>query len=199
MACPRAVLSLEVPLYYEALDIVCEEIKRRFDQEDLKVAVDIEQLLLDSANGIIRTIPEFVTAAYRSDMDMEPLSLHLIMLPNAVKQYSDTSGVQMKEVTSIWSLCSVLNAANVKHLLSQVSILLQIFPTIPITMATPERPFSALWRLKTYLRSTMAQDCLNHLLILYCHKARTDSIELSRIASEFVSVNDRRRHYFGSM
>ena len=35
---------------YEALDVVCEEIKRRFDQDDLKVVVEIEQLLLDSAN-----------------------------------------------------------------------------------------------------------------------------------------------------
>ena len=49
--------------------------------------------------------------------------------------------------------------------------------------------FSALQRLKTYLRSTMAQDRLNHLLLLYCHKARTDAIDLSKIASAHVSIN----------
>ena len=43
---------------------------------------------------------------------------------------------------------------------------------------------------------------LNHPL-LYCHTpalpARTDSIDLSKIASSFVSVNDRRLQHFGSM
>ena len=185
--------------YFEALDIVCEEIKRRFDQEDLKVVIDIEQLLLDSANGITRTIPESIKNIYRSDLDIERLSVHLQMLPDAVKQYSDPSGVPIKKVTSIRSLCNVLNVANIKQLLSQVNILLQIFLTVPITTATSERTFSTPRRLKTYLRSTMAQDRLNHLLLLYCHKARTDAIDLSKIASAFVSVNDRRRHYFGSM
>ena len=121
------------------------------------------------------------------------------MLPDAVKQYNDPSGLPIKKVTSIRTLCSVLNAAGLKQLLSQVHILLQIFLTIPVTTATSERIFSALRRLKTYLRSTMAQDRLNHLLLLYCHKARTDAIDLSKNASAFVSINDRRHHYFGSM
>ena len=62
-----------------------------------------------------------------------------------------------------------------------------------------QRTFSALWRLKTYLQTTMCQDRLNHLLLLYCHKARTESIDLSKIASSFVSANDRRLQYFCSM
>ena len=81
---------------YEALDVVCEEIKRRFDQDDLKVVVEIEQLLLDSANGIATTIPESVTCIYRSDLDIEQLYVHLRMLPGAVKQYNDPSGLPIK-------------------------------------------------------------------------------------------------------
>lgn len=136
---------------------------------------------------------------YKGDIDKERLSVHIQMLPDVVKQYIDPYGVPIKGVTSIHSLCNVLNASGIKQLLSQVHILLQIFLTIPITTATSERTFSALRRLKTYLRTTMAQDRLNHLLLLYCHKARTDAIDLSKIASAFVSVNDRRRHYFGSL
>ena len=47
--------------YFEDLDIVCDEINRRFDQKDSKVAIDIECLLLDSANGIPTDIPESIT------------------------------------------------------------------------------------------------------------------------------------------
>ena len=45
----------------------------------------------------------------------------------------------------------------------------------------------------------MSQDRLNHLLLLYCHKTRADAIDLTRIASSFVSVNDRHLQYFGSV
>ena len=117
---------------------------------------------------------------------------------DAVKQYS-VSTLPIKKVTSIRTLCDILNFGGIKQLLSQVDTLLQIFLTIPVTTATSERTFSCLRRLKTYLRTTMSQDRLNHLLLLYCHKARTDAIDLSKIASAFVTVNDRRLHYFGSM
>ena len=73
---------------------------RRFDQKDLKVVIDIECLLLDSANGIPADIPESITDTYRSDIDKERLSLHLQMLPDAVKQYS-VSTLPIKKVTSI--------------------------------------------------------------------------------------------------
>ena len=36
--------------YYEAIDIVAEEVKRRFDQPDICIIRDIEHVLLKSAN-----------------------------------------------------------------------------------------------------------------------------------------------------
>ena len=139
---------------FEVLDIVCDEINRRFDQKDLKVVIDIEHLL-DSANGIpAADIPESITDTYRSDIDKKRLSLHLQMLPDAVKQYS-VSTLPIKKVTSIRTLCDVLNFGGFKQLLSQVHTLLQLFLTIPVTTATSERTFSALRRLKTYLRTTV--------------------------------------------
>ena len=38
--------------------------------------------------------------------------------------------------------------------------------TTDVTTATTERAFSSLRRLKTYLRSTMSQECINHLALL---------------------------------
>ncbi len=165
--------------------MLCEEIKRRFDQEDLKIVADMESLLLDSANGVIRAVPESITAMYRSDVNSERLAVHLKMLPDAVRQYGSVVGLPIK-VTSIRTLCDVLNVSGAKQLLSQVHTLLQLFLTVPVTTATSERTSIALRRLKTYLRTTMAQDRLNHLLLLYCHKVRTDATDLSKIASAFV-------------
>ncbi|KAJ4428650.1 hypothetical protein ANN_25643 [Periplaneta americana] len=47
---------------------------------------------------------------------------------------------------------------------------LKLFCTLPATTATPERSFSTLRYLKTYLRSTMGADRLNGLALMYIHK-----------------------------
>ena len=49
------------------------------------------------------------------------------------------------------------------------------------TNATSERTFSALRRIKSYLRTKMS------LMALHVHKALTDTIKLENIADEFVS------------
>jgi DNA repair protein RadC len=43
--------------------------------------------------------------------------------------------------------------------------LLSLYLTIPTTTATAERSFSALNRIKTYLRCTMTQQRLNHVIL----------------------------------
>ncbi|KAJ4434141.1 hypothetical protein ANN_16461 [Periplaneta americana] len=47
---------------------------------------------------------------------------------------------------------------------------LKLFCTLPVTTATPERSFSTLRYLKTYLRSTMGADRLNALALMFIHK-----------------------------
>ena len=37
--------------YFEAVDVLCGELNRRFDQRDRRIAGDIEKILLDLANG----------------------------------------------------------------------------------------------------------------------------------------------------
>ena len=68
---------------------------------------------------------------------------------------------------------------------------------MPSTNATSERSFSTLRRVKTYLRSTMGQERLNHLMILNVHKDHTDSIDIVDIAKQFISDSEHRLRVFG--
>jgi len=43
-------------------------------------------------------------------------------------------------------------------------------------------------RLKNYLRTTMAQERLNHLMILHVHKERTDNLDLKSVLNDFVNI-----------
>ena len=60
------------------------------------------------------------------------------------------------------------------------------------TNAASEHSFSAMRLIKSYLRSMMTQERLNHLMTLYVHKEQTDSLSLPNVANEFVSTCDRR-------
>ena len=77
---------------------------------------------------------------------------------------------------------------------SEVSKLLKLILFLPATNCESERAFSALKRLKTYLRSTMGQERLNHLMILHVHKSRTDKLI---VIDDVVSKSERRLTIFG--
>ena len=70
--------------------------------------------------------------------------------------------------------------------------------TIPVTSATAEHTFSALRRLKTFLRSSMLQSRLNNCMVLHVHKDKTDQIDLVRAAKEFIDKCERRKLFFGT-
>jgi len=48
-----------------------------------------------------------------------------------------------------------------KDFFPNIYVLLKIFATLPVSIAATERSFSALKRIKDYLRSTMAESRLN--------------------------------------
>ena len=68
---------------------------------------------------------------------------------------------------------------------------------MPATNASSERSFSALRRLKSYLRNSMTQERLNHVMLLNVHKEKTDELILEDVARDFVNDNEHRVHIFG--
>ena len=75
--------------------------------------------------------------------------------------------------------------------------LLKLIFEMPATSAASEHSFSALRRVKNYLRSTMNQDRLNHAMVLHVHKDRLDNLSVLDIAQEFVSSSEHRLKLFG--
>ena len=68
---------------------------------------------------------------------------------------------------------------------------------MPTTNAVSERSFSALKRVKTYLRSTTGDSRLNNLTMLHVHKDRTDALTLVDVANDFFGEKENRKQLFG--
>ena len=83
-----------------------------------------------------------------------------------------------------------------QHLFLELCKLFRLLLIMPATSATSERSFSSLRQVKSYLRTTMKQERLNHLLLLHTiHKDR--QIDLLAAMREFVLLNDERLRIFG--
>ena len=82
--------------------------------------------------------------------------------------------------------------------ISQVCKLLKLLLVMPATNTISERSFSALRRIKTYLRSTMTQARLNHIMIMNIHKHLTDELDIVHMANLFITQHPHRQEIFGS-
>ena len=63
----------------------------------------------------------------------------------------------------------------------QVEQLVRLLLIIPASSAEAERSFSSLRRLKSYLRTTMKQERLNHCTVLHVHQAEVDNLDVIEI------------------
>ena len=52
-------------------------------------------------------------------------------------------------------------------------------------------------QVKTYLRNSMGQGRLNHVMFMNVQKEETKKVSLEEVAEEFISKNERRRADFG--
>lgn len=75
----------------------------------------------------------------------------------------------------------------------------KILCIIPATSCTSERSFSALRRLKTYLRSTMGQSRLNSLAVISIERAYANLVlnnDIEKIIDMFASRKGRASLFF---
>ena len=126
---------------------------------------------------------------YGNDFDKQTLQMQLQILGANIPE----------KVTTIFDVRTYLHQMTPaeRSLLSQVVLLMKLILVMPATNATSEQSFSALRRIKTYLRSTMKQERLNSLMILHVHKDFIDALDLSLVANEFVEGNETRKQRFG--
>ena len=180
--------------YYEALDLLITFLADRFDQPGYRIYRNLQILLFKACNQEdCEEALEVVCNFYRDDLDRNQLRTQL----QTFGTNFNTSQMKDSEL-SIFSIQEYFQSLSQPQvdLLSEVARVLQLVLVMPATNATSERSFSALRRVKSYLRSTMLQERLNYLMLLHVHKEFTDAIDLKYILNEFVNAKPQRKKYF---
>ena len=90
-------------------------------------------------------------------MDISKLKVQLTLLPDVLKTGNVDHEMGIEKVTTINTVCQLFKTWKLaKTILEEVDKVLQLYLTIPLSSATPERAFSTVRQLKTYLQSTMS-------------------------------------------
>ncbi len=152
--------------YFEALDLIINCITTRFDQEGYRAYCKLESLLLKSIKKEDFTEElDFIVKFYQEDFQAEMLHMQLNIL---ALNYPPDAGNDVHSIIKFLRLSSISQ----RELISQVCSLVSHILVMPATNAISERSFSSLWRVKSYLRSTMSESRLNNLMMLHIHEER---------------------------
>lgn len=177
--------------YFEILDLQLSELKERFEQRGFDVLESLETVLLNATQGLVSDQAKLTEelSIYVEDFKIDRLHAQLLLL----ESLNDIASSDVNELSRKMSNLP----STTKNMLDQVIRLIILIKTAPAAAATAERSFSALRRVKTYLRSTMSQKRLTHVMLLHVHKDITASLDLNLVMKEFVARSERRKTVFG--
>jgi len=166
--------------YFEALDLVImvhvSLIKERFG---FKVYCNLQELVTKAAKGEKYDKKyDFVVSFYEDDLNPTRLHSQLELLRTHFSTHAGTLSLM-----DVVKFLKELSAAQ-KEFFSELIVLAKLILVMPATNTSSERAFSALRRLKTYLRNTMSQERLNHVMLLHVHKEMTDKLKLADVAND---------------
>uniref|UniRef100_H3BBT2 HAT C-terminal dimerisation domain-containing protein n=1 Tax=Latimeria chalumnae TaxID=7897 RepID=H3BBT2_LATCH len=124
---------------------------------------------------------------------------HLLHDPDSMSSESDIDAIELCEELQILSslvpenytaqeVLQFIHSNNLNGIYPNISIALRILLTIPVTVASGERSFSCLKLIKTYLRSSMSQECLVSLAQLSIESDIAGQLDYSDILQDFSSV-----------
>jgi hypothetical protein len=165
------------------MDDASQQLRERFDSTApglsryLKLEGMLPGGLVDSA--VVNQYPEWAET---------DLVTQLAMFRS---QYTFTTVEQAR--VHMRGMCS-----EVRALFTSVEQLIWLLLVCPASPCSAERSFSALRRLKSWLRNTMTQKRLNSVMVCNVHQKLIDGVDLSIIAKEFAEKSDIRRNIFGN-
>ena len=107
------------------------------------------------------------------------------------------SRFDIHEYSKLVDLLKLILGNNLDDVLSEITKLIKILLTIPMTTSQPERCFSTLKRIKTFIRSTMNFERINALAALLMQKSFFNSHPeiRGRIIFLFAQIKTRTMHF----
>ncbi|XP_026819121.1 52 kDa repressor of the inhibitor of the protein kinase-like [Rhopalosiphum maidis] len=122
-----------------------------------------------------------------SDFSIYSDFINVDTLPSELKLWK-RKWIAFKDVDRPRTAVEALNYCN-PELFPNIHFLLKVLATLPVSTATPERTFSTLKRVKTFLRNSTGQERLTGLALLSVHRDVT--VNPDEVLNQFALQKDR--------
>ncbi|KAF0288603.1 Zinc finger MYM-type protein 1 [Amphibalanus amphitrite] len=171
-------------VFYEAIDMLSQQLRGRSGGDD-HVLASAEAALTTGDESAVGECAELY------GLDQDRLQLHVSMMTDVAR----ANGKTLKTLSDAVALMRNKSLC-IAPLVPEAGKLLRLALVVPATTCTAERSFSMLRRLKSWLRTTMTQERLNHAAIC----AMYDDVVLAQnkndLVAEFVSRTAERKALF---
>lgn len=180
-------------IYIPLLDNICEDMKERFGNSTLQcfgLRNLMPNILLSEDGGDFKTkqeqlegvLEQFSPALTQNNILKLKLRGELQLWINKWKSESKRN-VTPDKVMDLLNSCD-------NDIFPTIKLLLRILATLPVSVASAERSFSTLRRVKTWLRSRMNEERLTGLCMLHVHK--DINLDVDKIIDRFSKCKTRR-------
>lgn len=189
----------------EMRDLETDLTMKQFFRKELKTVLDtLIAMLQSNMKTCMQTLKPlfdiFVIPVSRSNLTIDHLSHALDMFPATAKNARPDVYALQGEMEMLFDMCPdaksmtdvTEKAREMKGILKLAFRLVNFVITAGVSVATNERKFSQLKFVKTMLRSTMADERLDYLMLLVSEKDLTDKIELSATVASWANLKQRR-------
>ncbi|XP_026064667.1 uncharacterized protein LOC113047492 [Carassius auratus] len=175
--------------FFESVDLIQTELKRRFDQSGIKVAAQRETTLIEAANQNLSGLNEEMQLPEKFDQSC--LQMQLTLLGDLAKE---------RRFTAVKELAEFISSLHpqTRELFKEVEAFIELCLCLPVSAAPSERSFSAIRRLKTWTRSTTSQKRLTHLVLMHIHSEILDRLDIPSLVRSFISNTPECKVHFKS-
>ncbi|CAI6373982.1 unnamed protein product [Macrosiphum euphorbiae] len=181
-----------ISIYIPLLDSVLDDLKCRFLNEKSQALLKLSQVIPrnivetddEDVYNLIKLVIKYFTFDEYNEINETELKSELNLWKSKWirEKNEELRNISNLDAMTSFELCSEILYPNIKKLL-------HIIACLPISVASAERSFSTLRRLKTWLRSKMGQDRLCGLALLHIH--REIDISVDDIIKRFASLKKR--------
>ena len=170
----------KVSIFFPVLDAVIAEISRRFDQKNIEIMHAIQACSPKSEKFLSPSALRPLIELY--DIDKDSIDMEAKLAKKTLGQKN------LQYISDVFKSLIPL-----KDAFPELAKLIRIAMTIAVNTAHCERSFSALKRIKTYLRSTMCEQRLTDLAILSIEREISGTLSLDEVVDRFAGIEQNRR------
>lgn len=150
-------------------------------RDKFSVLLSFKNLTVSELGAQCETLSKALSTNKDADISGRELALELTNLP----QLQSTS-------MTLLSLLSLIHSQHLTRIYPNLWTALRIALTLPVTVASAERSFSKLKLIKTFLRSTMAQERLSGLAVLSINHEICETVSYDEVIDDFAAKKSRK-------